>query len=153
MQLFNVPSYFIYIYIYFSKFGQYVLISTSTIDLKNTNVVYKFICPHEECFPRHNVNYIGVTTTSLSRILTMYLANGAIKQHMEKIHESSLNRRQLTENTEIIKRNNDVNRLQIAEAVIIKKHNPTINRQDTGMTRTLKLFSDNRGVSPTTFLC
>ena len=58
--------------------------------------------------------------------------------------KSSLNRLQLTENTEIIKRNNDVNRLKIAEAVIIKTHNPTINRQDTGMTRTLKLFSDDR---------
>ena len=51
---------------------------------------------------------------------------------------------QLTENTEIIKWNNDVNRLQIAEAVIIKTYNPKINRQDTGMTRTLKLFSDDR---------
>ena len=82
---------------------------------ENTNVVYKFICHHEECLLRPNVNYICVTT-SLSRRLTMHLANGAIKRHMEKIHKSSLNRRQLTENTEIIKRNNDVNRLQIAEA-------------------------------------
>ena len=63
---------------------------------------------------------------------------------MEKIHKSSLNRQQLTENTEITKRNN-VTRLQIAEAVIMKTYNPTINRQDTGMTRTLiKLFSDDR---------
>ena len=62
----------------------------------------------------------------------------------EKIHKSSLNGLQLTENTEIIKQNNDVNRLQIGEAVIIKPYNTTINRQDTGMTRTLKLFSDDR---------
>ena len=31
-------------------------------DLKNTNVVYKFICSHVQCLPRPNVNYIGVTT-------------------------------------------------------------------------------------------
>ena len=39
-----------------------------------------------ECLSRPNVNYIGVTPTSLSRRLTMHLANGAIKQHTEKIH-------------------------------------------------------------------
>ena len=43
-----------------------------------------------------------------------------------------------------MKRNADVNRLQISEANIIKVTNPNINRQDTGITLTLKLFSDDR---------
>ena len=40
--------------------------------------------------------------------------------------------------------NADVKWLQISEAVIIKVTNPALNRQDTGITRTLKLFSDDR---------
>ena len=141
------PEYTLKLMIYYKNLQTSLLLKNNerkNPDLKNTNVVYKFICPHEECFPRPNVNYIGVTTTSLSRRLTTQLAYGAIKQHMEKTHKSSLNRLQLTENTKLIKRNNHFNRLQIAEAVIIKTPNPTINRQDTGMIRTLKLFSDDK---------
>ena len=113
-------------------------------DLKATNVIYKFTCPNEEYSLRPNVNYIGNTITTLSRRLTMHLNNGAIKYHMATTHNSVLNRELLVDNTKIIKRNADVNRLQISEAVIIKLTNPTINRQDTGITRTLKLFSDDR---------
>ena len=117
------PEYTLKLIIYYKNLKSSSLLlknnERKTSDLKNTNVVYEFICPQEECLPRPNVNYIGVTTISLSRRLTMHLANRAIKQHMEKIHKSSLNRLQLTKNTHIIKRNN-VTRLQIAEAVIMK---------------------------------
>ena len=74
----------------------------------------------------------------------MHLNNGAIKYHMATTQYSVLNRELLVDNTKIIKRIADVNRLQISKAIIIKLTNPTINRQNTGITRTLKLFSDDR---------
>ena len=113
-------------------------------DLKTTNVICKFTCPNEESSLRPNVNYIGNTITTLSIRLTTHFNNGAIKYHMATTHNSVLNRELLVDNTKIIKRNADVNRLQISEAIIIKLTDPTINRQDTGSTRTLKLFSDDR---------
>ena len=96
-------------------------------DLKTTNVIYKFICPNEECSLRPNVNYIGNTITTLNRRLTMHLNNGAIKYHMATTHNSVLNRELLVDNTKIIKRNSDVNQLQISEAIIIKLTNPTMH--------------------------
>ena len=39
---------------------------------------------------------------------------------------------------------NDKNRLYILEALIIKEEDPEINKQDTGRSRTLKLY----GISP-----
>lgn len=37
--------------------------------MQSTNVVYKFKCPHEDCKLRQNVEYIGLTATTLSRRL------------------------------------------------------------------------------------
>ena len=45
--------------------------------LNTTNVIYQFTCPNEDCMLR-STNYIGSTTTTLSRRLTMHLTNGAI---------------------------------------------------------------------------
>ena len=45
--------------------------------LNTTNVIYQFRCPNEDCMLR-STNYIGSTTTTLSRRLTMHLTNGAI---------------------------------------------------------------------------
>ena len=42
---------------------------------KSTNVVYKFTCSHEDCRPQ-TVSYIGATTTTLSRRLTMHKTRG-----------------------------------------------------------------------------
>ena len=76
--------------------------------------------------------------------MTKYLNNGAIKYQMATTHNSVLNWELLVDNTKIIKRNADGNWRQISEANHMKLTNPTINRQDTGIARTLKLFSDNR---------
>ena len=43
---------------------------------------------------------------------------------------------------------NDVRRLETLEALIIIREDPWINRQDTGKTRTLKLFGTGRQVIP-----
>ena len=106
--------------------------------LQHTNVVYEFNCPEEGC-TLLNSSYIGVTTTTLSRRLTMHLQNGAIRKHYEITHDRVPTRKILEENTKIIHRNNDKYRLLIMEAILIRDKNPDINRQDTGLIRTLKL--------------
>lgn len=35
-------------------------------DQKNTNVIYTFTCPINECFHHPKVNYIGTTVTTIS---------------------------------------------------------------------------------------
>ena len=96
--------------------------------LKRTNVVYKFSCPNEDCRLR-SVNYIGVTSTSLSRRLTMHLKEGAPKEHMEKEHKVKLSRIMMTENTDIIDSAHDIRKLHILEALHILEQKPLINKQ------------------------
>ena len=110
--------------------------------LNSTNVVYQFICPNEDCMLR-KMNYIGSTTTTLSRRLTMHLTNLAIREHQIGTHHSNLTREHIMNNTSILRKQNDINRLLINEAILIKLEKPEINRQDTGISRTLKLFSEN----------
>jgi len=114
----------------------------SNTDLKSTNVIYKFTCPDRECLLSPCNKYIGLTTTTLSRRLTMHLYNGAIKKHLNDEHNTTVSRSILVDNTEIVNRVNDVNRLQLTEALLIKTTKPSINIQDTGFCRTLKLFSE-----------
>ena len=54
---------------------------STKIHLYQTNGVYKFICPFQECLPKNkNNSYIGYTNTTLSRRLTYHLSeNSAIK--------------------------------------------------------------------------
>ena len=49
--------------------------------LQETNVVNRFQCTTGDCATR-NVYYIGLTTTSLSRRLTMHLQDGGPKTHL-----------------------------------------------------------------------
>ena len=67
-------------------------------ELNTTNVIYKFTCPNDDCMHR-STNYIGSTTTTLSRRLTMHLANGAIKDHQLTRHNSNLTRENIVCNT------------------------------------------------------
>jgi hypothetical protein len=110
-------------------------------DLQRTNVIYEFNCPTEGCKLLRNVKYVGMTTTTLSRRLTMHLASGAPKKHMQEVHNATLTRQTLVENTKIIRQLSDPSRLAICEALLVRESNPIINLQDTGCTRTLKLFS------------
>ena len=79
----------------------------------------------------------------------MHLGSGGPKQHAEQEHpHSSLTRDEIVQNTKIIRRENDRVRLSIYEALLIQQRQPQINKQDTGFTRTLKLFGPNlRGTS------
>jgi Ser-tRNA(Ala) deacylase AlaX len=110
--------------------------------LQTTNVVYKISCPNEDCVLLNNINYIGMTTTTLSRRLTCHLGSGAPKDHMRQYHGETLTRHMLDDNVVILDRNIDVNRLGIAEALYIDRDRPAINIQSTGFERTLKLFNN-----------
>jgi hypothetical protein len=111
-------------------------------NLQQTNVVYKFSCPYEDCKLQNNVSYIGLTTTTLSRRLTCHLSSGGPKTHFQLIHDAPLTRTILEENTKIINHQRDPTRLAIAEALIIVTSAPAINLQCAAFTRTLKLFGN-----------
>jgi hypothetical protein len=110
-------------------------------DLQRTNVIYEFSCPTEGCKLLRNVKYVGMTTTTLSRRLTMHLSSGAPKKRMKDEHNVTLTRQILVENTKILKQFHDPSRLAIYEALLVRENSHSINLQDTGCTRTLKLFS------------
>jgi hypothetical protein len=127
------------------KVNQLVMCNNPTLKrdrLQQTNVVYEFKCPEEDCRLLQNVNYIGETTTTLSRRLTCHLSSGAPKQHMLNCHRTKLTRTMLNDCTSIIKKCPDTARLAITEALLIKDRAPAINLQNTGLTRTLKLFGE-----------
>ena len=96
--------------------------------LKHANVIYQFKCPNADCRLRQ-MNYIGMTTTSLSRRLTMHLRDGAPKNHYEEAHHQELTRQILTQNTTILDTCNDRRRLQILEAMYIREIRPQLNKQ------------------------
>jgi hypothetical protein len=127
-----------------AKTSQFIMknnVNATTEPLKTTNVVYEFKCNTGECELQPS-SYIGMTTTSLSRRLTMHLASGGPKTHMEQHHRQQLTREHLVNNTIIRHRINDFTRLQTVEAILILNEKPIINRQATGIGRTLRLLGD-----------
>ena len=68
--------------------------------------------------------YIGQTDTTLSRRLTMHLASGGPKQHHQEVHHATLTRKELVDNTKIIRTERDTYRLSILESLLIKKVKP-----------------------------
>ena len=85
-------------------------------EMKKTNVIYQFTCPSEDCRSLHNGDYIGCTSTTLSRRLTMHLPDGARKDHMREKHGARLTKKQLVENTKVLKTCLDQRHLAIMEA-------------------------------------
>ena len=93
-------------------------------ELNTTNEIYQFTCPNDDCMHR-STNYIGSTTTTLSRRLTMHLAMerskiGAIKDHQLTRQNSNLKRENIVCNTVIIRKHRDIIRLLMHEALLIK---------------------------------
>ena len=111
-----------------------------TPPLKKTNLIYQYQCLHGDCEHRNSI-YIGMTTTTLSRRLTMHLASGGPKQHALTNHNLLLTRTDLVNNTKILLTEFNHNKLSITEALLIQKMQPSINNQSTGANRTLKLFT------------
>ena len=106
--------------------------------LKATNIVYRYSHPTEGSTPLIP-QYIGMTTTTLSRRLTMHLQDGAIKQYCNE-QNKRLQRQTLVDNTTIIMKCNDKKRLEIAEALLIIEQKPLINIQSKRMGGKLKLY-------------
>ena len=69
-------------------------ISLNIIDigvLQKTNVIYKFKCPLGDCIFDNNNIYVGLTSTTLSRGLTMHIPDtSSIAQHLKK-HSCPIN--------------------------------------------------------------
>ena len=107
--------------------------------LKRTNVIYKYSCSHEDCLLR-KTDYIGLTTTTLSRRLTMHLRDGAPRDHTTQIHHRQITRQDLTDNTTILTMCNNRRRLQVLEALYIRRDKPKLNKQLSSCV-TLSLFS------------
>ena len=83
------PNKKIKLIIYYDKFKTPNLViknNSSPIGvLQKTNVIYQFKCPLEDCFSGNNNIYIGLTSTTLSRRLTMHLSDtSSIAQHLKK---------------------------------------------------------------------
>ena len=94
------------------------------------------------------VNYIGETTTTLSKRISGHLQTGAPKQHTLLTHNIQLTRPQMVDNTKILYHVSDFHRLTIMEALLIRQDKPVINQQDTGQIRTLHLFTNHNPVRP-----
>ena len=71
----------------------------------------------------------------------MHLVNGAIKKHLSVRHNSIINRENLVNNTEILRKHSDNFRIIVHEALLVTFKNPLLNRQDTGNTRILQLYT------------
>ena len=99
---------------------------------KKNNVIYQFKCPLGDCISDNNNNniYVGLTSTTLWRRLTMHLSDkNSIAQHFKK-HSCPTTelRKILTDNTTILEHQNNKQKLQILEALQIRSMQPTLNR-------------------------
>ena len=111
-------------------------------ELSQTNVIYEFTCPQNECFhhPTINNRYRGFTTCTVSKRLSFHLQTGAILKHSIESHGRKIDRKTAEQCLKIRYKENNQERLEILEAIMIMVEKPEINKQDTGKKRILKLF-------------
>ena len=114
-------------------------LSMDSSPLKMTNVVYQYKCTHGDCARQPNGGYIGLTTTTLGRRITMHLQEGGPKRHLQDTHNARLSRQDMVDNTTILCRCTDKRKLHALETVYIRDCDPTINRQ-VNARGTLTLF-------------
>ena len=107
--------------------------------LRSTNVVYKYKCTSGDCAHQPNSTYIGHTTTTVSRRITMHLQDGAPARHLREEHNTDLTRSMMVDNMSIIARCSRRKKLKVLEAVYIRDMDPAINRQ-MNMRGSLPLF-------------
>ena len=118
--------------------------NTAKRDIDKTRLIYEYKCPNEDCYllkENKNNSYIGHTVCKLTRRIAYHLQNGAIKEHEQTCLKTKITRRKVVENCKITKCINDTRRLQTMEAIMINKLKPELNKQDTGITRILKLWT------------
>ena len=84
------PNKKIKLIIYYNKFKTYNLgIKNNSSPLigvlQKTNVIYQFKCPLGDCISENNNIYIGLTSSTLLRRLTMHRSDtSSIAQHLKK---------------------------------------------------------------------
>ena len=107
--------------------------SLSTEFLDSTNVVYMFKCPLGDCVSRVNNTYVGLTSPTFSRRLTM-LPNDSCSTPLHlKSHSISKSKFRITlvENTAIIAHKIRKLRLKILEALHIEIKKKPTNKNKT----------------------
>ena len=88
--------------------------------LQKTNVIYKFKCPLGDCISDNNNMYVGLTSSTLSRRLTMHLSDtSSIAQHLKK-HSCPTTqlRKILTDNTTILEHQNNKQNIRFSKHYI-----------------------------------
>ena len=95
-----------------------------------SNVIREYKCKEGECKLLAQAKYIGMTTTTLSRRLTMHLQSGAIKKHLSDVHKRKLTRQDLVENTTITKHVTNLNHLR-ASPRSLENSQATVNTKPT----------------------
>ena len=99
-------------------------------ELQRTNVIYRWTCHNGDCkLQNREVDYIGRTSTTLSRRLTMHLHGHPPAEHTKEVHKKDITRQELVENTSIIASERSARRLAILEAVLIRERCPALNGQ------------------------
>ena len=94
--------------------------------IKQRNVVYQYRCPVQGC----SHDYIGMTTTRLSKRISCHVQEGAINNHMKRLHNRRPTRDELIQAIEILDHEPDNRRLRFLEALHILEKKPTINKTD-----------------------
>ena len=90
----------------YNKFKTYNLViknnSSPSIGVsQKTNIIYQFKCPLGDCISENNNIYVGLTSTTLSRRLTMHLSDtSSIAQHLKNIHAQQQNYRKFLPKTQ-----------------------------------------------------
>ena len=85
-------------------------------------------CPLGDCIPDNKDIYVGLTSTPLSRRLTIHISDtSSIAQHLKK-HSCPTTelRKILTDNTTILEHQNNKQKLQSLEALHIRNMQPTL---------------------------
>ena len=94
--------------------------------LKRRNVIYHYQCPVMSC----TQDYIGMTTMRLSKRISCHLQEGAIFNHLQRHHNTRINREQLINSISIIDQECVPKCLRYLEAIYILDKKPTINCTD-----------------------
>ena len=127
------PNKKIKLVIYYNKFktSNLVIRNNSSLSigvLQKTNGIYQFKCPLGGCISDNNI-YVGLTSTTLSRRLTMYLSDtSSIAQHLKKHSCPTTQLWKILTNNTILEHQNNEQKLQILEALHIRNMQPTLYR-------------------------
>ena len=114
------PNKKIKLIIYYNKFKTSNLVirnnsSPSIGVLQKNNIIYQSKCPLGDCISDNNYIYVGLTSTTLSRRLTIHLSDtSSIALHLKK-HSCPTTelRKILTDNTTILEHQNNKQKIQI----------------------------------------